>query len=437
MNTHTSILDPGLPQLHDILNEAFMREFFQNHCSENEERELSLCQIIEKRYRPGKWCIVTYALAFGSEKDQRQWFLQAYAAQEFECEQERSQPRGVRLIPELKARLWQFPHDPELKHLPQLMDADAVQNLFANNPIYNLNETAGRTLTIQPLKYVPVKSCLLLVQVGQLLNESSKKFLAKLYPDASASSVFDTMQELWIQQSNRQTAFSVVAPIGYDEETRTLWQRWSPGEGFINFVGEKGLTVACSRVAVGLADLHGTRLGRLTGSSAEENLQKLEERASMLMNFQPRLRAPMSRLLNRLKVSEELRKPVARVPIHGDFNYSQILFSDGKPVFIDLESVRLGDPLYDVAHFVAGLHSLDVPWRFNLEKVTQTAIHFWQIYKSHVTWEVSDQALRAQVAVALICRRAYKVLTRLEENAVEKIEYYLSLAGEYLNLGRI
>jgi len=72
-----------------------------------------------------------------------------------------------------------------------------------------------------------------------------------------------------------------------------------------------------------------------------------------------------------------------------------------------------------------------------LEKVTQAAIHFRQIYKSHVRWEVSDHALRTQVAATLICRRAYKVLTRLEENGVDKIEYYLSLAGEYLNLGRI
>ncbi len=119
-------------------------------------------------------------------------------------------------------------------------------------------------------------------------------------------------------------------------------------------------------------------------------------------------------------------------PIHGDFNYSQILFDSEKPIFIDFDSASSGDPLYDVTHFVVGLHWLAAQKHVSSTEVKRVAEGFCNTYANLVPWNVSESGLRGHIAMALICRRAYKVLRTLERDTLQKIKYYIDLAQEYL-----
>jgi len=427
-----------IPQLQQVLNEPFMREFWQDYIPvhfDHRRSDIARCQIIEKRYSPGKWCVVTYSLTFGSEAEQHTFVLQVYADRGVACQLGRFQLEGVKVVPGLRARLWQFPHDPELRNLPALLNARRVQTLMPQRLFESLHAQGGCGLTPQALKYVPLKRSVVLVQVGRAGHGNHPKVLGKLDRDADGSSTFDTMQQLWVEQSHHHTAFAVVAPLEYDAQRRILWQSWSAGESFLHFAQRQGLSVACARVAEGLAALHRTPLRGLPVCSEGAALKKLRERAGLLMAFHPPLEVPLSRLLACLEDVEALRKPAVEVPIHGDFNHSQILFEDGKPTVLDFTSSCFGDPLYDVALFVAGLYAPDVLVQTDVNELLQAVNTFCQAYQSRVPWKVAKQTLRAQVATALICRRAYKVLTRLEKGASEKIEHYVNLAAQYFNQG--
>lgn len=432
-------LDLELSRLRNVLSESYMQEFFNAYFHNDPatgRQRVSRCEIIKTYYRPGKRCVVTYALHFPRMARHRIASIQvARLGRSLRTQYPARSPLST-FLPDLHARLWHFPHDPKLTHLPDLTDPSHIQHLLPHFPNeHPIMDRAHRQVQIELLKYAPRKRCLVLVRIDDSAETGPTTLVAKVYRDTRGSRVFDTMQQLWVQQANSDKAFRVVQPLQYDDTRHVLWQRWSAGQSFIGFARHNGLTLACGQVARALAHLHQTGIRGLPLPSPNETVHELHEHAHLLMTLHGELEAPLSTLLERLDHSEALRRPGVEVAIHRDFNSAQILFDGDLPVVIDFDSASLGDPLYDVAHFVAGLHSSSLHQWFTPEEVMQAVRHFWRTYKDQVPWEVSEAALGAQVATALICRRAYKALRQLEQPTLPTISRYLGLATEYLKKG--
>lgn len=436
-----TIVDASLPQLPLVLNELFMREFFREYFQgeiDNGSGGIRQCRIIGRRYKPGKRCTVTYALTFEKRPEPQILYTRIESPKGAGGKEAKRQTKGAALGSELGISVWRFPHDAKLRSLVELTKPEKLQGILTELAIFDsVGNGRSTELSIQPLNYVPRRHCALLVEVNHPDSKYCMKVFGKIYGDQGGASVFAVMRQLWQQQTARPKAFGVTEPLAYDAKRRVLWQHWLEGQTFLRFAKSQGLDRACVLTAIGLAALHQSKLEELPRYTQEDNLNKVRERSRLLSGYYPRLKKPTQNILSRLPDLVAGLKPSRLVPIHGDFNYSQVLFDFGKPVFVDFDSVSLGDPLYDVAHFVAGLHWLAAQKYFAATEIRLVIGLFCDLYKELIPWEVSSSALNAQVAMALVCRRAYKVFRQLEEDTLQKIEQYLALAEQYLNHGSV
>ncbi|MFQ5639870.1 MAG: aminoglycoside phosphotransferase family protein [bacterium] len=428
-----NIIDAKLPQLPWVLNESFMLDFFRDRFRieiNNGSGELNGCEIIGKRYKPGKRCTVTYALNFERLPKVQILYTRIESPGNVGKKKARLKAKGAELLPALGMYVWRFPHDPKLESLRELTDPDAIQQILAS--LGKDNSRADSQLFIQLLNYVPRRHCALLVKVHHPSLNTSTKIFTKVYGNNRGAQVYSAMGQLWRQQSQQKRAFCVVKPLAYDCERKVLWQSWLEGKTFLQFAKVRGLEYAVVSAATGLADLHQSKLEGIPRYTREDSFKKLFERAKLLMSYNVQFKKSIAAIWSCVDELKSL-SPSVHVTIHGDFNYSQILFDFEKPVFVDFDSVSLGDPLYDVAHFITGLHRLAAQKYFSPHDVERVIGQFIEMYEKCVPWQVSKQALNAQIATALVCRRAYKVLRQLERNTIQKIEYYLNLARRYLN----
>ncbi|MFQ5604703.1 MAG: aminoglycoside phosphotransferase family protein [bacterium] len=422
--THTTI-DSKLPLLQTVLDESWMRAFFQNHLDSQlngSRRKLTGCKIVDKRYKPGRRCLVTYQLDFAEISEPQIWHSCIQTSKTLVSEtadislQPASDKRGSGI------EVWPFPAEPELGCLLAASPPAVVQKTLANLG------AGSQCVTTRLLKYVPRRHGCLAVSL-----DNSEQVFCKIYFRGSGSPIYSVMRQLYQQTRSPSSAFSVAEPLTCKQDGRLLFLRWQDGWSFLRFAREKGLEYACHLTAIALAAFHQSRLNPLPPFTQEDSLRKTTERAQMLWQFHPDFQTPAEALLQRLHELLPTWPPAQQTPIHGDFNYSQILFDFEKPVFIDFDSVSVGDPLHDLAHFVAGLYHLSARRYFSAAEIRLVVGLFISTYKKFAPGEISESALNGQIAMALISRRAFKVLRQLQGNPIEEIEFYLNLARQYLN----
>jgi aminoglycoside phosphotransferase (APT) family kinase protein len=184
--------------------------------------------------------------------------------------------------------------------------------------------------------------------------------------------------------------------------------------------------------AEALADLHQTPIEGLSRHTAADDHAKLTSRARVLAEFHPSLDEPVRRVASRLAESAIFSDFSLVVPLHGDFNDGQILFHNDRPIVLDFDACALGDPHYDLGHFIAALFRLVDNRTMSESDLRSAEAEFQRAYQANVSWHVSQTRLRHFIALALICRRAHKALRRLEPNAIESIQTFVAHAEAYL-----
>lgn len=435
-----AVRDVKLPHLHTVLNVSSMTEIFESFFFSDLTSgpvKLLECDIVGKRYRPGKRCTVTYRVRCLHDTEPRILVAHLHRAQSKEQKQDVMKSSRAKFLPEQGMWLWKLRGDPALGSLEHFWHPEYIENMIPGTLRQELNGYVRPLQTkIYPVNYVPLRQCALCLEIGNSQAQRHTRVMAKVYADPIEGRVYDIMQQLWANQSAQMASFRVVRPLGYDATSHILWQSWSPGAGFVEFAKRRGLQYASALAARGLADLHQRSVQGLPSHSPQHDLEKLHERSRVLMKFHEVLRGKVSDMVLQLREAEVFHLPSMEVPIHGDFNHSQILFHHGKPVFLDFDASALGDPLYDLGYFIAGLHRLAVEGGFAIHDIKTAEAHFCQIYKQRVPWAISATHLRQYTALALICRRAYRALRQLEDGTIHKIQSYLDIAAEYLSTKR-
>jgi aminoglycoside phosphotransferase (APT) family kinase protein len=142
----------------------------------------------------------------------------------------------------------------------------------------------------------------------------------------------------------------------------------------------------------GEAGTVGDVLGRIhRASTSDEVLSRFQNQQDFYaLRVEPYLVFTASKhpdLVDRIHGLVEMLDAHPFVLVHGDVSPKNIIFRDGKPIFLDAECATVGDPSFDLSfclnHLVIkGLHVKESR-HFLLPAVLQ----FWQAYKQHVTWE--------------------------------------------------
>jgi aminoglycoside phosphotransferase (APT) family kinase protein len=140
-----------------------------------------------------------------------------------------------------------------------------------------------------------------------------------------------------------------------------------------------------------LSGLHSARLDLDRHLDLGAETRKLTRWGDLVGRAHPEAERTSARLVERLLRLADGLEPSAPVCIHKDFHYQHLLVANGSVVVIDLDEMRLGDPAFDVAHFIAYLRLLALRETGTCAGLSQLASTFLGEYAARTGFEVNSR----------------------------------------------
>ena len=192
------------------------------------------------------------------------------------------------------------------------------------------------------------------------IGDARTVVLGKLYPQlVQAQRVEGVLQALWGEVFAGTDGLGVPRPLGCVPELSMLVYMPVEGEPLDEVLSGGGGARAIELTAAWLRALHDARLPLDRRLHVSTELVNVEAWAALVGQAYPDEAARAARLAGALRVAATRSRFRTDTPIHKDFHYKHVIIDGGLRV-IDFDEVRLGDPLYDVAHFCAHLRLLGV-----------------------------------------------------------------------------
>ena len=200
------LTDPILPHLRTVVDTDAMSRLFESHFAEHypEQDFTVLSTDIEKvYYRLEKHCGVLHRVHLrdlNGENSSHWFFVRHFNPQESERRFEKAARKvgpavsfwkPVTHWPEHGMVVWAFPHDPRLKHLPEVVNPENVAKLVEANT-ESLGLEAGTrcgAVRCEQIKYMPGKRVVLRFEADLTLPDGSSQtlpFWSKTYGDQSS-----------------------------------------------------------------------------------------------------------------------------------------------------------------------------------------------------------------------------------------------------------
>jgi len=190
------------------------------------------------------------------------------------------------------------------------------------------------------------------------IGDTRTVVLGKLYPQVvQAQRVEGILQGLWGQVFAGSDGLGVPRPLGCVPDLSMLVYVPVEGEPLDEVLPGPGGLRAIELTAAWLRALHDARLPLDRRLQVASELVNVNAWAALVGQAYPDKAAVTARLAADLRAAAIGSQFRTDTPIHKDFHYKHVLVDGGLRV-IDFDEVRLGDPMYDVAHFCAHLRLL-------------------------------------------------------------------------------
>jgi tRNA A-37 threonylcarbamoyl transferase component Bud32 len=210
----------------------------------------------------------------------------------------------------------------------------------------------------------------------------TRRCYLKVYRNDHGAETYQLLRALAERTVADQKRFSVVSPIAYVGELRTLALAEAPGTPLQRIlIANEDWETAVRAVARAVAAFNRDKIQPARQHSRMEQFDDVKRASSLVQWACPEIRA-QAKTLTKAVLSG--LKEVPPAPIHRDLKPDHIFLDGGRVVFIDLDSVALGDPVRDpahlFAHFIArvGMDSL------SFERAHAAAAAFADEYFAHV-----------------------------------------------------
>jgi aminoglycoside phosphotransferase (APT) family kinase protein len=325
-------------------------------------------------------------------------------------------------VPELDAVFWHFPNDPSM---PQLADVVCAERVKTRLPYHALPAewNCPQDVTVRVVKYRPEARCLAKYELRS--GTSSLTLFGKTFADALGQAVYARTEEMWRLAQQNQIGFQVAHPLSFDAATKTMWQEWLDGTPLAECLTAQNYTQYFPVIAQGLATIQRQHLFKDAPVSLPFHLREMRKKTAKLSQRFPVL---ADALTAQYRALEEALPYFAEVPlttIHGDFHIRQLLLRDDELALFDFDELGAGDPLQDVAHFIADLYS----YHFAPALVQAMATTFLAAYAEAVAWDVDAERLQWHLRVQLLTR-AYRAYWQQKPELESVVQFYLELAQQ-------
>ena len=346
-----------------------------------------------------------------------------------------ARPCSARLVPELDMIVWNFPDDPRLPQLPELMDGDRVVRHLPYESLPFSGPEAIRDIKIEIVRYRPEQRCILRYDIAFGPDGDRLVLFAKVFSDDTGEQVLGRMRHC--HAAARALGVRVARPLGYCAGLRTVWQEELSGIPLTQALGAAG-TYRAPLMAIGrcLANLHGAGLPMTQTVSRETRLADVRKKAHKLAQVFPRLAGALDGLIERAQSELSDLPPAHETVIHGDMHFDQFrLANDGALALFDFDEWSRGDPAQDLADLIVDAHiggfgrDKTETNRTRLPDMIRVLLHG---YRQRVAGTVSDAAIGWHARLQLITK-AYRTCIqqepRWQERAPELVALAARLAG--------
>src|SRR5439155_9503284 len=159
---------------------------------------------------------------------------------------------------------------------------------------------------------------------------------------------------------------SVVRPVAYRKDLRTLVLEEAPGTALQQLLQgghdpAAALRITARAVAAFNQDDVGNRA--VARSALAVQLEELRRGATIVEWARPELATQVRAITAAVAAGLE---EVPSAPIHGDLKPDHVFLAGDRVIFIDLDSVVLGDPVRDPAHMRSEEHTSELQSRGHL-----------------------------------------------------------------------
>jgi thiamine kinase-like enzyme len=379
---------------------------------------------VKAKHRHKSFCAVCYRLDItdqaGKWLGEQIFYLRArregHSLAEFQQAQTRPlRPprfgRAVEHLPELDATLWAFPNDPQLPHLPLVIDPECVVH-------YLPPSHAAVPTQVEIVHYYPEVRCTTRYTLpgGAAERPQTNILYGKTFKNEIGELIYQRMEQMWRWSQTVPDAFLVTRPLAYNAEVHTIWQPNQPGSPLHDVITARNYRPLLEQLARGLARLHETQLAQLETITLDDHLAAIRDKSEKLSYAFPQYAADLQALVASLEESARQLPPPPQTLIHGEFHIHQLFVHEGRIILFDFDEMALGDPVQDVANFIADLQIGYTPssltrkgWtRDFLERVSDV---FGRAYARHARWPVPAARLRWHLQVQFLTRayRSYRL----------------------------
>lgn len=434
--------DPAFPQLPVILDAGAMQERFQA-LPGFDGLVIEQCAVEYVRYRPGMDCLAGYRLRVrGPDGDAGDQVLTGRlsadpsavpTARFYKMRGRPAYGPPCAYLPDLGMVVTAFPNDRVIRRLDRLWRPRSLHRTL-ERAVPGLQDGACsvplRGIRVELMSYKPERRCLVACRLDVHHPASGERtrwsLLGRMYADESGAEVYRVMQVLSNLKDAGGFTVGVARPLGYDADTRTLFQSRERGQPLSGVLGTPDGVRRLPEVAAGLASLHlgPVQVGRQTDPLGElESFYRLGRAAAAVHSPATRLSAVIARLGQR---ADHVRgTPVA---VHGDFTPDNVLAHGRTITFIDFDWAAMGDPASDVASFSGSLGQLGAD---GIGTLAGAEAEFCRMYERRNPFERFEERLRWYRALFFV-KRSLEALWSLESGWRDRMERYCQLAEHEL-----
>ena len=446
--------DPALPRLAAALDPAGMTRRFANGFAERAlgpAPRVRACEVEEVYHRAGHHCGILYRLrlegAGGADRDE--WLYARMLPREI-LRERFDKALGaivaagasalvstaldpVSLWEDLDMIVWAFPNDPKLPGLRAMADPARVRGELerrrggpgpaaAPDGIRN----GDGSLVIERVKYMPTKRCVLRYRVAPEPGSDGPRtpsvFYAKAYPAGASGLSFHLQRAARERLGASGAAVEIAEPLVHVPAESVIWFADWGGSGIVGEAAERGWEAMAERAAAALAAFHRVALPGLPEHASP--LMELEEAREDAAKYGARVGLPARPVFAMLaRLERELPRTGDRpaVSLHGAFRAEHVLVRGDAAAFLDLDGMALGDPLVDVAEFVASLEFLALGSTAGPIDPEPVSRRFIERYAAGVPWTVDALSL-GWYARTSILRKLHGAVKRLARPTLDRLE---------------
>jgi len=280
----------------------------------------------------------------------------------------------VGFVPDLQMAVVLFPYDRRLRNLRAVLDGGMDAEL---EPLLLSGMGPGdwRTLDggLEPVRHRTEMGAVLRYTLnarewGTGSIKSQRAYLKVYRRENGGAEKFRDLQALVDRVGARRGPYSVALPLTYCSRLDTLVLEEAPGTVLLQILRqERDPAPAARTVARAVAALNQDDLGTTVQSTLADQLEDLKLASSLVQWACPQMSDEV-RAITAAVVSELVEVP--STTIHRDLKADHVFLKEDQVVFVDLDSMALGDPARDPAHLWAHIIA-----RVDLETLSREQVH--------------------------------------------------------------